>query len=93
MHLVGIMYECVWSLDRDIRVYFSFWLFGYVTQDYAMLVLNNITRLQHQQQQQLEHQKKLSAAKNFDPNNNNNGWYDGNKNDVLKGIYLFIFSK
>lgn len=52
-------------------------------QDYAMLVLNNITRLQQQQQQQLEQQKKLSVAKAFDPNNNN-GWFDGNRNDVLK---------
>ena len=56
---------------------------NYFTQDYAMLVLNNITRLQQQQQQQLEQQKKLSVAKAFDPNNNN-GWFDGNRNDVLK---------
>ena len=48
-----------------------------------MLVLNNITRLQQQQQQQLEQQKKLSVAKAFDPNNNN-GWFDGNRNDVVK---------
>ena len=49
-----------------------------------MLVLNNITRLQQQQQQQqLEQQKKISVAKAFDPNNNN-GWFDGNRNEVLK---------
>jgi len=54
-------------------------------QDYALLVLNNITRLQQQQQQQqqLEQQKKISSAKVYDPNNNN-GWFDSHKSDVLK---------
>jgi len=60
-------------------------------QDYALLVLNNITRLQQQQQQQQQleqQQKKIASSANlaakvsavYDPNNNN-GWFDALKND------------
>ena len=43
-------------------------------QDYAMLVLNNITRLQQQQQQQEQQQQPQPAApaSRLDGNNNNN---------------------
>ena len=69
-------------------------------QDYALLVLNNITKLQQQQQQhqQFEQQQKkiASSATNhakgpYDPNNNN-GWFNGLKNDcdILKADGLSV---
>jgi len=64
-------------------------------QDYALLVLNNITRLQqqqHQHQQLEQQQKKIASSVNlakvssvYDPNNNN-GWFDGLKNDRDRDI-------
>ena len=42
-------------------------------QDYALLVLNNITRLQHQQQSQSGDATPSRGQSSFDPNNN---WKD-----------------
>ena len=79
--------SCLFICDFVLFFYF----FSFLTsQDYAMLVLNNITRLQ-QQQQQLEQQKVSSQAstnRGFD-SNNNAAWVDTNIRNDLKGMNVF----
>ena len=55
-------------------------------QDYALLVLNNITRLQHQQQSQSGDATPSRGQSSFDPNNN---WKDElNNNSHGSKCYL-----